>query len=156
MPSNEVREELLGAVGQAVTEMQDATDAVDEAAAARLGVNRTDLRCLGILANRGPMTAGDLATATGLTRGAFTVALDRLERAGYARRVRDAADRRRVLVELTAAARRSIEEIWGPLGREGQAVLAGYTTKELRLLLDFLRRATDLQRRHAGRVRDQR
>jgi DNA-binding MarR family transcriptional regulator len=153
MLSNEDREALLHAVSRAVTELQNATDAVDEAAAARLGVNRTDLRCMGILFTRTPITAGELAAASGLTPGAFTIALDRLERAGYARRVRDAADRRRVLVELTPKAHRAIQEIWDPIGQEGQAELATYTTNELRLLHDFLQRGVDLQLRHAARIR---
>jgi len=152
MLSNEDRAALMHAVGQAVVELQNATDAVDEAAAARLGVNRTDLRCLGILFARAPITAGELATASGLTPGAFTIALDRLERAGYARRVRDAVDRRRVLVELTPKAHRAIQEIWDPIGQEAQAELATYTTKQLHLLRDFLQRGIDLQLRHATRI----
>jgi DNA-binding MarR family transcriptional regulator len=153
MLSNEDRVALLQAVTEAVVELQNATDAVDQAAAARLGINRTDLRCLGILSARVPITAGELAAATGLTPGAFTVALDRLERAGYARRVRQAADRRRVLVEPTPKARRAIAEIWDPIGQEAQAELAAYTTTELRLLRDFLQRGIELQLRHAARIR---
>jgi DNA-binding MarR family transcriptional regulator len=153
MLSNKDRAALLQAVAQAVVELQDATDAVDEAAAARLGVNRTDLRCLGILSARAPITAGELAAATGLTPGAFTIALDRLEGAGYARRTRQAADRRRVLVEPTPTARRAIAEIWDPIGQEAQAELATYSTTELRLLRDFLQRGIDLQLRHAARIR---
>ena len=153
MLSNEDRVALIHAVAQAVVELQNATDAVDEAAAAKLGINRTDLRCLGILSARVPITAGELAAATGLTPGAFTIALDRLEGAGYARRTRQAADRRRVLVEPTPTARRAIAEIWDPIGQEAQAELATYTTTHLRLLRNFLQRGIDLQLRHAVRIR---
>jgi DNA-binding MarR family transcriptional regulator len=55
----------------------------------KLGINRTDLRCLNIVDNQGPMTAGRLAELSGLTTAAVTTVLDRLERAGYARRVRN-------------------------------------------------------------------
>src|SRR3979490_3402685 len=84
-----------------VRRSQAATDRFDQAVADAIGLNRTDMRCLDVLSREGPVTAGRLAEATGLTSGAMTTALDRLERAGYARRTRDATDRRRVLVEAT-------------------------------------------------------
>ena len=92
-----VFEELISEIRRS----QNATDRFDQAVADALGLNRTDLRCLDILEREGSVTAGRLAQATGLTSGAMTTALDRLERAGYARRVHDASDRRRVLVEVT-------------------------------------------------------
>ncbi|MEV5827032.1 MarR family transcriptional regulator [Spirillospora sp. NPDC052242] len=104
------KESTVGAIARAVQELRDATDLIDELAARRLGVNRTDLRCLSRLTARGPLTASELAVAAGLTGGAATTAIDRLERAGLARRVRDAADRRRVLVHLTDRAHEAAEE----------------------------------------------
>ena len=85
---------------------QNATDRYDQAVADALGLNRTDLRCLDILERGGRLTAGQLAEQTGLTTGAVTTVIDRLEAAGHARRVRDTDDRRRVYVELTDDARR--------------------------------------------------
>src|SRR6185503_10609069 len=125
--SNEIRDELLSEVSREVAEFQSAADRVDEAASERLGINRTDLRCLGLIVVRGPLTAGQLAQASGLSPGATTTALDRLERAAYARRVRDPADRRGILVELTPEARRLIEETYGPIGRAGMARLSRYS-----------------------------
>ena len=66
-----------------------------------LGLNRTDTRCLDIIERLDGVSAGRLASEAGLSTGAVTTVLDRLERAGYARRVPDPGDRRRVLVELT-------------------------------------------------------
>ena len=151
--SNEAREELLQEVSREVAEFQSAADLVDEAASARLGINRTDLRCLGLLFVRGPLTAGQLAQASGLSPGATTTALDRLERAGYARRVRYPSDRRGILVELTPEARRLIDEIYGPIGRAGLARLSSYTDEELVLLRDFLREGRALQVEHAALIR---
>src|SRR6266545_3110812 len=94
-------DDLISAVMQAVAAFQDAADQVDEAAARRLGLNRTDLRCLGILTRFGPTSAGQLAFAAGLSPGAATTAVDRLVRAGYAQRVHDEQDRRRVTVQAT-------------------------------------------------------
>ena len=89
-----------------------ATDRFDHAVADALGVNRTDMRCMDMLEREGPLPAGRLAEAAGLTSGAMTTALDRLERAGFVRRVRDREDRRRVLVELTPEAGRVTTEFY--------------------------------------------
>src|SRR5205085_7594705 len=78
-------------------------DAFDRLAADRLGVNDTDLHCLNILENSGGITAGELAARAGITTGAVTGVIDRLEGARYARRRSDPADRRRVKVEVTPA-----------------------------------------------------
>lgn len=151
--SNQRRAELVAAFARAMPELQDATDAVDEAAAEILGTNRTDLRVLGVLVRRGPTPPSALADATGLSRGAMTTALDRLEAAGYVRRVPDPEDRRSVRVETTAEATRAIEAIWGPIAREGAAAFDGYSTDELAAILRFLDEARAVQERHADRIR---
>ncbi len=153
--SNKLRAQLLGEVAHQVAEFQNAVDVVDEAAAERFGVNRTDLRVLGALSRRGPMSAGQLAEACGLSPGAMTTAIDRLERAGYARRVRDLADRRSVLVEITPEAARLNEEIYGPIAEAGLASLERYSDAELALLRDFLQLGRALQVEHAARIRTQ-
>lgn len=147
------KEKEIHALTRAVQELQDATDLIDELAARRLGINRTDLRCLSRLSARGALTAGELAAAAGLTGGATTTVIDRLERAGLAERVRDSADRRRVLVRLTDHAERLSTEIWGPILTDAQAELRRFSLAELELIVDFLSRALDNQRRHASRLR---
>jgi DNA-binding MarR family transcriptional regulator len=146
-------QELLAAVARAIAEFQNASDLVDDAVAERLGINRTDQRCLGVLWDRQAIGAGQLAAATELSPGAMTAALDRLERLGYVRRVRSTTDRRSVIVEITPAVLRLIEEFYGPIYREGTAELEGYSEAELKLLRDFLRRGRELQVRHAARIR---
>src|SRR6476619_4044898 len=71
-----------------------------QVSAERIGINVTDLNCLNIVALTGPMTAGELARATGLTTASITGVLDRLEEGGFVRRERDPKDRRRVSVKL--------------------------------------------------------
>lgn len=153
--SNEIagRERLLAELGQAVPAFQDATDEVDEAAGVVLGLNRTDLRTLGVLLRRSRATAGELAKATGLTRGAMTTVLDRLEGAGYVRRAHDAKDRRSVRVEVTEVVFQRVEAIWGPLRDEGFRHLAGVKTSELAAILRFLEYGRRLQLEHAARIR---
>jgi DNA-binding MarR family transcriptional regulator len=148
-PSND---RLVAQVATEIALLQNATAAVDAAAAEVLGLNPTDLRCMGRLYMAGRSTAGELAQACGLSRGAMTVALDRLERAGYVRRLRDEVDRRRVMVDVTPRARELTEAIWEPIGSEGTTQLAQMTDDELTFLLDFLRRGRELQEKHARRI----
>lgn len=130
-----------------------ANDAFDEVAREKLGINRTDLRCLNIIENDGPMTAGRLAELSGLTTAAVTSVLDRLERAGYARRVREQRDRRQVLVEITPLLAERATPIWGPLGEEARSTLARMSAEELQALIDFYRLGIELNERHIERVR---
>ena len=147
------RERLIDEVIAALRADGSARDALDQAVADRLEINLTDLRCLDVLEQRGTCTPGAIATALGLSSGAVTTLLDRLEKAGYVQRARDAADRRRVLVELTAHARRLAGELYGPLGREGRALLAGLKPRDLVFLRNFMRRSQELQQRHERRIR---
>ncbi len=152
--SNYSKGELLATIGQLVQTFQDATDEVDEAVSRRLGLNRTDLRCLSVLSRVGAVSASALADATGLTRGAMTTALDRIESAGLARRVWDQRDRRTVRVEMTDRAKREVEVLYGPLAKEGFQLLQKYTTKELEAVLRYLEDGGQLQRAHAQKIRD--
>lgn len=153
MSNRIAREELIGAVMHAVAAFQDGTDQVDEAASHRLGLNRTDLRCLGILTRTGAMTAGQLASAAGLSPGAATTVVDRLTHAGYAQRIRDQEDRRRVFVEATPAAHTRAHEIWGPIAQESHQRLSARSDTQLRVILGFLEEGRLLQVEHAARIR---
>ncbi|HYH63016.1 MAG TPA: MarR family transcriptional regulator [Solirubrobacterales bacterium] len=126
----------------------------DALAAERIGVSLTDLRCLDLVQANDGMTAGELATASGLTTGAVTAVIDRLERAGLARRVRDDEDRRKVNVEVTDRHYQESGKIWGPLMEDWQASLASrFTAAELAVITEFLNATTAIGSRHADRVR---
>jgi len=144
---------LRAELGDEARALQSAVDALDEAVAAHLGVNRTDLRCLDILLRLGPATPGKLATALGLTTGSVTTMLDRLERLGHLSRSSDPTDRRKVLVTPSDSVVRAAGELYGPLADEGARELARYTTAELDLLIDFHRHSRLLQERHTDRIR---
>ncbi len=147
------RGELIEAITLEVRRSQNRTDAFDEAVAEALGINRTDHRCLDVLAQEGPTTAGRLAELVGLTSGAMTTVVDRLERAGYARRVRDEHDRRRIHIELTEAALEAAGPYYEPLARMADELYARYSENELALLLDFLRQAAELHERELSALR---
>ena len=108
--------------------------------ARRLGISSTDLECLDVIALRGPVTAGELAAATGLTTGAVTGVIDRLEQSGFALRERDDSDRRKVLVRALPAVEHRITPLFEPMQRAMSAATAGYRENELALFIDFLTR----------------
>lgn len=144
----QIFEELIDEVRRS----QNATARFDQAVADALGLNRTDMRCLDVLEREGSVTAGRLAQATGLTSGAMTTALDRLERAGYARRVRDASDRRRVLVEATAKTQRVAERFYGEHAAASERLYRRYSETQLELLLQFVRDGREFNDGQAARV----
>jgi DNA-binding MarR family transcriptional regulator len=112
------------------------------ATAEAAGLNATDFFCLNLLSLSGPLTAGQLAQQTGLTTGATTRMIDRLERGGFVRRGRDAADRRQVIVEACDYDRRDdIDAVLEPARRRMQAVFQRYTAQEVRVLVDYFTHA---------------
>ena len=151
--SREKKQTLVDELIHLARAHEAANDAFDEVAREKLGINRTDLRCLNIVENNGPMTAGRLAELSGLTTAAVTSVLDRLERAGYARRLRDQQDRRQVMVEVTPLLAERATPIWGPLGEEAQSILARMSAQQLQALIDFYRMGIELNERHIERVR---
>ena len=135
------RMELLAALEREMRKASAQGVLYGQAVAERLGVNSSDLECLDIVILRGPVTAGELALATGLTTGAITGVIDRLERAGYARREPDANDRRKVRVLPLPGVERRMQPLFEPMQRGFAAVLARYSDRDLKLLLDFITRA---------------
>ena len=153
-PSPE-RLQLYAELGDEVRASQRSTDVVDDLVCQLLGINRTDARCLDVLDQHGSMSAGDLAEASRLTTGAITAVIDRLERAGLARRVADPTDRRRVLVEPTEKAFELANELMvEPMRRLYTPMANAYSEDDLRLILDFTRRGRELQEDHAEWLRE--
>jgi DNA-binding MarR family transcriptional regulator len=144
---------LRTAAAEAAAEFGAASDAVDSAAAALFGVNRTDLRILGLVADAGALAAGAVAGAAGLSPAATTAAIQRLVAAGHLSRGVDARDRRRAVVALTPSARELLDRAYTPIGRAGMRELARYSAEDLTVILDFLRRGIRLQRAQAERIR---
>lgn len=113
--------------------------------AARLGLNVTDLTCLGFVIGAAladeSLAAGDLAERAHLTTGAVTGVLNRLEKAGYARREADPGDRRRVRVVMADDAQQRIMQVYGPYYERIGALLADYTPDEAAVIADWFTRA---------------
>jgi DNA-binding MarR family transcriptional regulator len=127
--------------------------AFENLAAERLGINRTDLDCLNAIENAGGLSAGQLAREVGITTGAVTGVVDRLERAGYAKRAADPGDRRRVKIEVTALFYSRAEEIWGPLAADWYSTLSRrFTMAEITEIVAFLQLTNEVGRRHLERL----
>lgn len=110
--------------------------------AALHGLHHTDVQALShvmLAQDRGaPMTAGALAERLGLTSGAITALVDRLERAGHVSRVRDDADRRKVLLHYSAAGRALAEEFFTPRARHIHTSTEQFTAVELEVVRRYL------------------
>jgi DNA-binding MarR family transcriptional regulator len=132
-----------------VRRAQAATARFDRAVADVAGLNLTDMGCLDILGQEGTLTAGQLAQRTGLSSGAMTTAIDRLESAGFARRRRDPSDRRRVVVELTDKVN-SLNQYYDAHVALGERLYGEYTAEQMRLLLGFVRQGRELDERRAA------
>ena len=136
------RAELLRALDREMQNVSAGSVLFSQAVAEKVGMNSTDLEALDILLRSGPVTAGRLAELTGLTTAAITGVVDRLELAGYARRERDASDRRRVIVRpVVERAEREIAPLFASMQRAMADLYASYSEQELALILDFATRA---------------
>ena len=135
----------------AVRASQTANEMLDHATAEYLGIDDTAFRCLDILDQEGPMTAGKLAERARLSPGAMTALLDRLEAKGLARRRRDTEDRRRVLVEVAPELRARSVELYGT-PEENAAALSIYSDEQLELLIGFLRGSVAYQEERMRRL----
>jgi DNA-binding MarR family transcriptional regulator len=144
------KDEIIAEIGMQLRLLQESFDAFDEAVAARLGLNRTDTRCLDIVLGRGPLAAGELSVQLKLSPAATTTVIDRLVRAGFVTRNQDPANRRRVLIEATETAQSTAAEIFTPVSQAGAKALARYNPTQLHTILDFLRTALEVHQAHTN------
>ena len=142
------RAELLRALNEVLRRVSAQSVLISDIVATHVGLNSTDLECLDLLYLAGTTTAGRLAVHTGLTTGATTAVIDRLERAGFARRRRDPQDRRRVLVEALPRGVRLIQPFYEPFVVALSRLDARYNDAALAVVLDYLSRALEVGAEH--------
>ncbi|WP_405979639.1 MarR family winged helix-turn-helix transcriptional regulator [Streptomyces sp. NBC_00158] len=123
------------------------------AGAEAAGLQASEWYALSRITLAGGLTSGELAAGTGLTTGATTRLIDRLERAGYVRRAADPADRRKVVVEAVPGALAEVEAAVGPARRRIAEVLAAYTPEQQALLFDYFARAAPAFREATEEIR---
>ena len=123
------------------------------ALAEQLGLGPTDLKCYDLLRERGPLTSSDLAALTGLTTGAITGVVARLERAGFVRRAADPGDGRKQILSSIENQTRDIRSLFRRSHEELAAVLGNYDVRQLSTIADFLARTTGLLYRQIAQLR---
>ncbi len=151
------RAELVTTLDTEIRRMVARTVLFQQAIAERAGMSATELHCLNLLMMSGPMTTGQLAEETGLTRGgAITTVIDGLEKYGYLRRERDPQDRRRVLLHVRSdKANRDMGHLYSSIGHRSAEIMENYTDDELATILDYVTRANQLSYDETRRLREQ-
>jgi len=139
-----MRRPLPGQVTDSLRALSFEIDRLDQAAADRYGLNRTDMRALDMVSQSGPIAPTALAHMLGFTTGGVTSVLDRLERAGYIHRRPDPADRRRQVVELTEVAITQGQKVFGDLVGATSELLQAYADDQLLVIDEFLNRLRQL------------
>lgn len=143
-PGSEDRTAMMVDLQRAMREAGAQSTLFGQAVADRLGISASDLDGLDVIHLRGPLTAGALATATGLTTGAITGLIDRLERAGLAERKRDSHDRRKVMVVLAPGAFARIAPLFEGRRVAMERLLSKFTPEQLQFLIDFFHHSMDI------------
>ncbi len=147
------KSEIIARLSHALRRHSGVTVMFHAAVAERVGLGQADHKCLDLLIQEGPKSAGELAAHTGLTTGAITGVIDRLERAGYASRRPDPEDRRKVIVVPNMeAAFRDLGPIFAGIGQATDELLQRYSIEELNLILDFIQRADSMVEEQARRL----
>ncbi|HEX7277107.1 MAG TPA: MarR family transcriptional regulator [Acidimicrobiales bacterium] len=139
----ENRDELLAELSREGRRLGSTSTLHNHACADLVGINPTDWDGLDVLDWTGPLTAGQLAGHVGLTSGAITGVIDRLEEAGFVRRAPDPHDRRKVIVHLRRDKDRQMGEVFDLLARALDDLTARYSDAELAVIVDFLRGANE-------------
>src|SRR5437764_14193999 len=154
--SQEKRDEVLVELGRELRQFSGLGASFFRAAAARIGRNVTDMQVIDILDSTGPTTAGQLADLTGLTTGAITGMLNRLEQAGLVRRERDPNDGRRVIVQLERGKdeMHKIGPIFDSLGKAWNELASDYDDEQIAFLLEFLKRSNAMSRKEIIRLQE--
>ena len=149
------RAQLSDAVLVAGRSLGNSSSMLLAACADRLGLHSTDWGCVLLLneAFPDPLTAGQLAELTGLTTGAVTGVLDRLEGAGFVSRARDPGDRRRVVVRLVPESMARIGPMFDGLIADMRALHRDYSDDELGVFADLLTRSSEVLRTQVRRIR---
>jgi DNA-binding MarR family transcriptional regulator len=149
------REEIIQDIIQKRREMSTETIMFHQNVADVLGLHITDHKCLDLIRQYGAMPAGRLAELTGLTTGAVTGIIDRLEKAGYVRRANDPKDRRRTIIEPVRNKKweRKIEAIFYPFHQRMHKLLSSYSDGELAFLLDVLTKSIELTHEESKKLR---
>ena len=136
--------DLIARVDMSIRKMGVQCVITSQTVAGRFGLHTTDLEVLDLIFPSGQASAGELASATGLTSGSVTALIDRLVKAGYVERHADPADRRRVIVRIRRDAVAPIEAAYASMQARMVELWSTYSAHDLWMIADFLTRSTEL------------
>ena len=148
------RENMLQIFNEQLRHFSTDTILFHEAVAEQLGLNSTDHKCLDIILENHPMTAGKLSELTGLTTGTITGVIDRLEKSGYVFREKDPEDRRRVIIQVNKEkAEKEIMMYFQSFGQSIQAMFDQYDNEQIKFLIGFVEKNRDILRSETKKLR---
>ena len=134
-------------------ELSAGTIMFHSAIAEKMGLSITEHKALDLLSRQGPLTAGQLAEVTGLTTGAITGMVDRLEKAGFVRRIPDPTDRRKIRVEAVLEKYEAMAGLFASFGQAMNALLESYNDRELAIIHDFMMRLPEVMDKETKKLR---
>ena len=143
---SEQSQSLVAKVIEGAREFSVGTVLFHQAAGRLLGVNVTDMKCLDIIVIKGSASPAELAAQTGLSSGATTAVIDRLERARLIERRPHPTDRRGTVLVLTKVAMQRLPTLFESLANAMQALISGYSKGEVAVLADFFAKSGILWR----------
>jgi len=139
------KKELIEELSQSMQRSGTLTVLHTNAVADRIGISATEFESMDLISHNQPISAGHLAARCGLTTGAITGIIDRLERAGLVKRVRDPGDRRRVLLEPVEdeAKKKKVRELYQPMSRAFTELMEECTPEQIQFLVDIHDKMSD-------------
>ena len=148
------RREMLNQLADLGRRISTQTVFLHQAIAQTVGLNATDTKCIDLILSHSErtMTAGELSDKTGLTSGAITHILDRLERRRFVKRVRDTQDRRKVLVRVRAKSLEPLVPRYEEVGKAYMALAEEYSDDELAVICDYMERASAISEEEVANV----
>lgn len=145
--------ELTQKLDWEIRQLSTATVILATVIAQKVGMNASDLQCAEFLVRMGPLTAGQLAELSGLTTGAITGVIDRLEKAGWVKRENDPNDRRRVIIRPIPQDSPATAGLYTPYTEVMSELLANYDDNELNFIVDFVKRFSIATNQIASKIR---
>ena len=148
------RQELLARLWDLGRIMSTQTVFLHQAIAQSVGLNATDTKCIDLIlrAPNGAVTAGWLSEVTGLTTGAITHILDRLERKNFILRTRDTQDRRKVFVRVRPESLQPLTPKYEAVGNSYMDLVKQYSDKDLQLICGYLERTLEVSQQELTKV----
>jgi DNA-binding MarR family transcriptional regulator len=154
LKENLSREQLLELFNEELRNFSTETIMFHQNVAERLGLNSTDHKCLDIILQNYPMTAGKLAEMTGFTTGTVTGVIDRLEKASYVYRDKDPNDRRRVIINVhLQKVEKEIRPLFASFSQSMRELFEKYNEQEIKFLFEFVARSRAILHEESKKVR---